>query len=178
MASFQSFRGIVMSIENFWTNAQEPAGCFKLMSVIGDNRDSVHFVVSPNTYFVHHAVIRRRDIIVGFYDSDMPTPMIYPPQYRALVIAKIMPNQCVTVDHFDSQLISSNGSLQLRVMPSTRFFLTNGQPFLGRLQNRDLVVVSRASTQAVSSRMTGTPRQIAPTQVVVLCRDDGSGNCG
>lgn len=169
MTTFESFGGIVTAIENFWTDAREPSGCFKFMSVRRQNRDTVNFVVSPSTYFVNHAVVRVRDSIVGFYDSNAPAPMIFPPQYRALVISEIMRNQTVVVDNFNSRLMSSDGTLQLNITRSTRIVLTNGQPFMGSLENRDLVVVYRSMAQNLLPQIIGVPNLVTPIQVIVLC---------
>jgi len=177
MAAFASYHGVVRSIEDFWTTAQAPDGCFKLMSVTGRNRNSVNFVVSPCTYFVDGEAMRVRDTVVGFYDPNVPVPMIYPPQYRAVVMAKVTGNRVVFVDHFNSRLISSDGTLQLRVARSTRILLTNGQLFTGSLQERDLVAVYPPSAQGIPARLIGIPEQVTPTQIIVLCRNAGAGDC-
>ena len=177
MAAFASFHGVVRSIEDFRTTAQEPDGCFKLMSVTGRSRNLVNFVVSPCTYFVDSETGRIGDMVVGFYDPNAPTPMIYPPQYRAVVMTKVTGSRVVSVDDFNSRLISSDGTLQLRVVRSTRILLTNGQLFTGSLQNRDLVVVYPPSFQNVPARLIGIPEQVTPTQIIVLCRNTGMGDC-
>jgi hypothetical protein len=51
------------------------------------------------------------DRITGFYDANAPVPFIFPPQYRALVMAKDNPYQNVKVDYFNSQFVSNDGSL-------------------------------------------------------------------
>lgn len=79
MAAFESFHGIVTAIDDYWTNAQGPTGCFKLMAVRDRSGSPVNFVISPDTYFVDNAVIRVRDGITGFHDPNVPVPMIYPP---------------------------------------------------------------------------------------------------
>lgn len=162
MAVFNFYTGTVASIEDFWSSARRPDGCNKLYTVQGSNRGKVTFVVHPNTFFVDGSVIRVGDAITGFYDPNVATPMIFPPQYRALVIAKNSRNQNVTVDWFDNQLISSDGSLQLNIDRTTRVSLTNGQPFTSRLGNRNLIVVYGPTTRSI-------PAQTTPQQVIVLC---------
>lgn len=171
MAAFSSVRGIVTSIEEFWSNARGPSGCEKLMSVRGENGALANFVVTPNTYFVDYAVVRVRDSVIGFYDPNVPTPMIFPPQYRALVVAKPVRSQMVVVDSFDARLISSDGSLQLNITRFTRVQLTNGQPFTGTLGGRNLVAVYQAGAQAISPGVPGMPKQVTPVEVIVLCGD-------
>ena len=67
------------------------------------------------------------DRVTGYYDGDAPALLIYPPQYQALVMVKDSPNQNVKVDYFNSQLVSSDGQLQLNISPFTQILLTNGQ---------------------------------------------------
>ena len=57
------------------------------------------------------------DRVTGYYDGDAPTILIYPPQYQALVMVKENPYQNVKVDYFNSQLLSSDGQLQLNLSP-------------------------------------------------------------
>jgi len=169
MGAFLSCSGVVTSIDPFWADAQEPSGCFLLMSVRRWSGDTVNFVMSPDTYLVGHTAVRIRDTVTGFYDPNAPTPMIFPPQYRALVIAENVRNQTVAVDFFDSRLVSGDGTLRLNLSRSTRVILPNGQTFVGELRNRNLAVVYRASGQNLPLRMMGVPAQITPLQVTVLC---------
>jgi len=172
MAVFGAFYGVVRSIEEFWTTAQGPDGCTKLISVTGQNRSIVNFVVSLDTYFMDREAVETRDIVVGFYDLNAPALAIYPPQYQAVVMAKVTGNQAVTVDHFNPQLINSDGTLQLRITRATRVLIPNGQRFTGSLQNRDLAVVYPPLPRIPRAGSAGVPEQITPTQVIVLCRGD------
>ena len=162
MAVFNFYTGTVTSIEDFWSSARQPDGCNKLYAVRDQNRGQVNFVVHPSTYFVNGDIVRVGNNITGFYDPNVATPMIFPPQYRALVIARSSPNQNVTVDWFSNQLVSSDGTLRLNIGRDTRVMLTNGQPFTGRLGNRNLIVVYGPTTRSI-------PAQTTPQQVIVLC---------
>jgi hypothetical protein len=165
MAAFESYTGIVTVIENFWTDAQYPSGCVKIMSIQTRDGSAINFIVQPSTYFVNCVVIRVGDIITGFYEPSVPVPMIFPPQYRALVITRYSQIQHVVVEHFDEQLVSSDGVLQLSIANSTRISLTNRQPFTGSLENRNLVVVYGTAPHYILN----TPQRIKPWQVIVLC---------
>lgn len=162
MAAFESFAGTITSIDDFWTNAQEPSGCIKLISAQDRYRGFVNFVVEPSTYFVDGAVLRVGDNVTGFYDPNVPTVMIYPPQYRALVMARNRANKTIKVDYFNAQLVSSDGTLRLNIARSTIISLTNGQPFTANLGNRNLIVIYGASTRSI-------PAQTTPQNVIVLC---------
>jgi hypothetical protein len=119
--------------------------------------------VSPTTYFVDHVMVAVGDRVTGYYDGDAPTILIYPPQYQALVMIKDSPNQNVKVDHFNSQLVSNDGQLQLNISPYTQIVLTNGQAFSRSPANRDLIVIYGPATHSI-------PAKTTPYRIIVLCK--------
>lgn len=163
MIRFQDFSGTITMINDFWINSNEElAGCFKIMSVENETGTVVNFVVGPDTYFVEYKMVHTGDIITGFYDANAPVPLIYPPQYRAIVMAKNTPYYNVKVDYFNSQLVSGDGQLKLNIGPATRIKLQNGQAFTGNPANRYLIVLYGASTKSI-------PAQTIPYQIIVMC---------
>lgn len=162
MTAFRSFSGIITMIDNFWTGNEETAGCYKLMTVQNMEGGIVNFVVTPTTYFVDHAMVVVGDWVIGFYDANAPVPLILPPQYRAIVMARIMPGLNVKVDYFDSQLISSDGTLKLNIGPCTRIILQNGQAFTGNPANHNLIVLYGPTTRSI-------PAQTTPYKIIVMC---------
>ncbi|MGG4489975.1 hypothetical protein [Metabacillus idriensis] len=161
MTNFYSFQGIVTAISDFNTG-QNGEGCFKLFSVENQSGSTVNFIVSPSTYFVDYAMVSAGDLVTGYYDGNAPVPLIYPPQFRALVMVKENQNQNVKVSYFNNQLVSSDGQLKLNLSPFTQALLTNAQAFTGNPANRDLVVVYGASTKSI-------PAQTVPYRLIVLC---------
>ncbi|WP_130807829.1 hypothetical protein [Senegalia massiliensis] len=162
MESFKSFSGIVVMIDHFWRGNSDRIGCNKLISVQNPNRQLVNFVVSPDTYFVNRVMVNIGDRVNVFYDANQPTPLIFPPQLQAVVISKPSQLQNVKVDYFDRNLISSDGTLQLNISPSTQIMLENGQVFLGDIKNRNLIVVYGPKTKSI-------PPQTTPYKVIVMC---------
>ena len=162
MVIFESFRGIITMIDDFWTESKENEGCNKFISLEDENSNLVNFIVTPGTYFVDHVMVKVGDVVTGFYDANAPTPLIFPPQFRAIVMAKTNRNQNVKVDFFNRQLISRDGSLKLNISPSTQILLENGQKFTGNVANRNLIVVYGASTRSI-------PAQTTPDKIIVLC---------
>ncbi|CAM3781258.1 hypothetical protein [Mesobacillus zeae] len=163
MTNFYSFHGTVTMISDFFTGQNgEGEGCYKLISVENGLGAIVNFVVSPTTYFVDHVMVTVGDGVTGYYDGDAPALLIYPPQYQALVMVKDNPNQNVKVDYFNSQLVSSDGRLQLNISPFTQLLLTNGQSFSRNPANRDLIVIYGPATQSI-------PAQTTPYRIIVLC---------
>jgi hypothetical protein len=140
----------------------ESEGCYKMFSVNDESGRQVNFVVEPRTYFLDNAMVAVGDRVTGYYDANAPVPMIYPPQYRALVLVKESPYQNVKVDFFNSHLVSSDGMLKLNLSPNTRILLENGQAFTRSPANRNLIVVYRASTFSI-------PAQTTPDKIIVVC---------
>ena len=162
MAAFGSFSGVVTAISEFPTGAGAPTGCYKLMSVQSTDGSTVNFVITPTTYFVDHVMINLGDPVIGFYNANAPVPLIYPPQYQAVVIARITQNQNIKVDFFNSQLVSSDGTLRLNIGPFTQIIQENGQAFTGSPANKNLVVLYVTVTMSI-------PAQTVPFRIIVLC---------
>ncbi|KOA20109.1 hypothetical protein CLHOM_14790 [Clostridium homopropionicum DSM 5847] len=162
MAVFQPFTGIVTMINDFFVGSGESSGCYKLMSVENQDGSLVNFVVSPNTYFINHVTVRIGDRVTGFYDTTVPVPLIYPPQYGAVVMTRDTRYRNVKVDYFNEQLISSDGFLKLNISPYTRIILENDQLFTGNLANRNLIVVYGPTTRSI-------PAQTTPYKIIVMC---------
>jgi hypothetical protein len=163
MVNFNSFRGSVTQMNEFMIGQNgEGEGCYKLMTVEDGADGIVNFVVSPSTYFVNHEIVRLGDRITGYYDGDAPVPLIYPPQYRALVIVKENNYHNVKVDFFNNQLVSSDGQLKLNLSPYTPISLTNGQPFSKNPANRNLIVIYGPTTRSI-------PAQTTPYKIIIWC---------
>jgi hypothetical protein len=163
MVNFISFSGTATMISDFMISQNgEGEGCYQLISVENELRAMVNFVVSPTTYFVDHAMVKVGDRVTGYYDGDAPVPLIYPPQYRTLVMVKDNPYQNVKVAYFNSQLLSNDGLLKLNLSPYTQIVLTNGQAFSKNPTNRNLIVIYGPATKSI-------PAQTTPYKIIVLC---------
>jgi hypothetical protein len=163
MVKFNSFQGIVTMISDFniGQNA-EGEGCYKIITLENRLGALVNFVVSPTTYFVEHEVVAVGDSVTGYFDGNAPTLLIYPPQYPALIMVKDSPYQNVKVDYFNSQLVSSDGRLQLNISPYTQILLKNGQPFSKSPAGRNLIVSFGSVTKSI-------PAQTTPFKIIVWC---------
>jgi len=163
MEKFEPFHGMITIINDFWTGSnEEGAACYKLMSIDNGYGTLVNFVVTPNTYFVDHVMVTPGNMVTGFYDVNAPIPLIYPPQFRAIVMARDTQYQNVKVDYFNSQLISSDNNLKLNIGQHTQIVLENGQAFNNNLANRNLIVVYGATTKSI-------PAQTTPYKIIVMC---------
>lgn len=164
MINFNYFSGIITAInEHFINNGETIEGCNKTISVTNQQGTLVNFVVSPTTYFVNNEMVAVGDKVTGYYDGTAPALLIFPPQYQTLIMVKESTNQNVKVSYFNNQLESSDRQLKLNISPYTQIILTNNQPFLGNLSNRNLIVIYGASTKSI-------PAQTTPYKVIVWCK--------
>jgi hypothetical protein len=162
MAAFLAFTGVITTIDDFWKIYRGKPGCNKLISVENKMGRLINFIITPTTYFVDHVMVTEGDTVTGFYNANAPAPLIFPPQLRAIVMAKATPKQTVKVDYFNSQLVSSDGRLKLNITSTTQIKLENGQRFPQNPANRDLIVVYGATTRSI-------PAQTTPDQIIVMC---------
>lgn len=163
MINFQSFYGIVTMIDDFAVDETgQSQGCYKLMSIQDKNGSIINFVISPSTYFVDHEIIQTGDMITGFYDANAPVPLIFPPQFRAIVVARDVPYRNVEVSYFNSQLVNANNTLKLNIGPFTQILLENGQPFTKNPKRHNLIVTYGPTTRSI-------PAQTVPYKIIVMC---------
>lgn len=160
---FGKFHGTVVEIEDLsGLGTGRRSGCYKRFTVTNEVGETVNFVVKPDTYFVDHSQVSVGMDVTGFYDANVPTILIYPPQYDAVVMAVDIPGQSVKVDWFGWNLVSWDQTLKLNISEDTELLLMNDQPFNGTLGNRSLIVVYGPSTRSI-------PAQTTPDQVIVMC---------
>ena len=162
MTTFGSFYGIITMIDDFRTGMEESAGCYKLMTVQKRGGSIVNFVITPTTYFVDHILMSVGDTVIGFYDAYAPVPLIFPPQFQAIVMSRLTLGQNVKVDYFNAQLVSSDGTLKLNIAPFTQIILENGQAFTENPANHNLIVIYGPTTKSI-------PAQTAPYRIIVMC---------
>jgi hypothetical protein len=163
MERFQSFHGRITMINDFWINSTgEGLGCYKLMSVENEYGTLVNFVVAPTTYFIDRVMVTPGDMVTGFYDTNAPVPLIFPPQFRAIVMSRDTKYQNVKVDYFNNELVSSDNNLRLNIAPCTQIVLENGQAFSNNPANRNLIVIYGATTKSI-------PAQTTPYKIIVMC---------
>jgi hypothetical protein len=163
MKKFQPFHGMITMINDFWIDSSgESGGCYKLMSVENEYGTLVNFVVAPTTYFIDRVMVTPGDMVTGFYDTNAPVPLIFPPQFRAIVMSRDTKYQNVKVDYFNNELVSSDNNLRLNIAPCTQIVLENGQAFSNNPANRNLIVIYGATTKSI-------PAQTTPYKIIVMC---------
>lgn len=135
--------------------------CSQMISLRGEN-GIVNFMVESETRVIDSRQLRPGMQVAAFYDSSLPVPMIFPPQYRARIIAVLNRNEQVLLGFFDRNLVAGDQALQLNVADSTRVKTINGQNVSCNLGNQNLLVFYTVTTRSI-------PPQTTPRKIVVLC---------
>lgn len=136
--------------------------CCNLMVSLETNNGITNLIVSPNTYVIDNTELRSNLMVTGFYDSSLPVPLIFPPQYQAFVIGRRRGQETIAYHYFDQDLVASDNSLKLNISQNTEIRTFNGQRFGCDLANRWLIVYYTASTRSI-------PAQTTPSRVIVTC---------
>lgn len=162
LPTFYAVEGIIVSIEPF-ARGFGATDCQMFVAVEDNDGNTVNFVVSPTTYVADFVTLREGMQATFYYRTDAPVPLIYPPQYTAVVVIPMQRNgQFVMVGYFNSALINEEQTLQINLNNRVQMLTTNNQRFLGNPANHSLVVFYETSTRSI-------PAQTTPERIVVLC---------
>lgn len=135
--------------------------CNQTMSLRTEN-GIVNFMIGPETHVIDNRPLRAGLRVAAFYDTSLPVPLIFPPQYRAQIVAVLMRDEQIMLNEFDRNLTARDGSLQLNLARSTNIETLNGQNVSCNPGNQTLLVFYTATTRSI-------PPQTTPRRIVVLC---------
>lgn len=162
---FGSVKGTIVDMTPTRMGNRRANGCVIFVTVEDMDGNTVNFILTPTTYVVDFETLSVGMMCTFWYAMDAPVPLIYPPQYNAVVAAREKNGRMVNVGHYDSSLINENQTLQLKLDGSVDVRTTNNQYFQGNPGNHDLVVTYGNSTRSI-------PAQTTPFGIVVLCSQE------
>lgn len=136
--------------------------CCSQMVMMRSDDGIVNFVVSAQTQVIDDIQLRVGMRIAAFYDSSLPMPLIFPPQYRAQLVTVIGRNEQVMLNHFDRNLLAQDRSLQLNIAGNTMIRTANGQRFDCNPANQTLLAYYSVTTRSI-------PPQTTPSRIIVFC---------
>lgn len=136
--------------------------CCEQMVSIATGEGIVNFIIGPETHVIDNRRLRPGMEVTAYYDSSLPVPMIFPPQYRAQIITALNGREQVLLSEFNNNLVASDGSLSLNIANHTVIRTINGQNFTCSPGNRTLLVYYTTTTRSI-------PPQTTPRKIVVLC---------
>lgn len=139
-----------------------PRECCQSMVSVRDENGVQNFIISPETYVIGETQLRPGMSVTAFYDSSLPMPLIYPPQYRTVIIGRRDRNESIAVGYYRRGLVTGNETLRLNISRSTEIVSSNGQRFTCSLENRMVIVYYRMTTRSI-------PPQTSPDRIIVMC---------
>ena len=143
-------------------NATRGTDCCSQMISLREGSNIINFTVGPDTRIIDNRQLRPGMRVTSFYDRNLPVPLIFPPQYRAQLIAVPGRNEQVALNYFDGNLLASDQSLQLNLARNTVIKSVNGQNFTCSPGDHTLLVYYSVTTRSI-------PPQTTPSKIVVLC---------
>jgi hypothetical protein len=155
-AYYGSFTGTVKEL----IELDAKKGTFKI-TVVNKDGEEANFTISEETYRTNNEKIQVGSVVTGYFDAKIMMIMIYPMQYMAEVIDVQKSNHNIKVDYFDHKLISSDGTLKLKINKNNEVIYQDGTSFKGNPINRNLVVIYDTSTKSI-------PALTTPIKVIVL----------
>lgn len=135
--------------------------CSQRMSLRTEN-GIVNFIVGPETLVIDSRQLRAGMQVAAFYDSSLPVPLIFPPQFTAQIVTVLGRKEQVMLNFFDSNLVAGDRSLQLNLAENTAMETVNGQRFTCNPGNHTMLVYYTVTTRSI-------PPQTTPRRIVILC---------
>lgn len=160
--NFGSISGRITELVPFGMRSGGMDTCMLMATVESEEQNINNFIITPSTYVVDFMTLQVGMECTFWYRLDVPVPLIYPPQYNAVVVAENMDNRSVEVSRFNEMLVNETRTLQLNLGETVPIRTTNNQIYPGSPANHELVVVYDMTTRSI-------PAQTAPLEVVVLC---------
>lgn len=162
--SFGSIGGKIVDIIPYGVRNTSTDTCMIMVSVEDENQEITNFIITPTSYVLDFVTLKVGMMCTFWYRLDAPAPLIYPPQFNAVVVALMQDNRSVEVSRFDNMLVNETRTLQLNLGNADNVFTTNNQLFQGSPANRELVVIYDRTTRSI-------PAQTTPMKVIVLCQN-------
>ena len=105
--SFVPLEGTIQNIRPFGDE------CCSSLVTLQTSEGTVTVVVSSDTYVISEVRLRRGMTVAAFYDAQVPVPLIYPPQYRAVILGRKQPNETTVIKIPNSLHYAALGSTLL-----------------------------------------------------------------
>lgn len=160
--SYRSMIGTVIEINPMEMGSRINMGCNQFVTIEDEEGSISNFVVSPSTYVVDQFRIFEGMVVEFFYDADAAIPLIYPPQYQAVVVTTVIPGVNWTMGYFNNILLNQEQSLKLNIGPGTEVVTMNNQLYTGIVANHNLIVQYTMTTRSI-------PPQTTPDRIIVMC---------
>jgi len=159
---FGSVTGTIVDMVPARIGSRRANGCMIFVTLEDMEGNTVNFILTPSTYVLDFDTLSVGMLCTFWYSADAPMPLIYPPQYNAVVAAQEKNGRNVNVAYYNGALVNEDQTLELNLDGSVDVRTTNNQYFQGNPSDHNLVVVYGSSTRSI-------PAQTTPFKIVVLC---------
>lgn len=162
MTRFVPVYGTVISV-NPQTSSQSDS-CSVFISVMSDNMGEVNFIVDADTYVLDQHTFENGDSIIAIYDTNGPVPLIFPPQFHAVILAENDDDYEAMFDYFNQDLLNTDQTLMLNISDTDDIdiLLPNGQIFVQNPGGHYLFVLYKYTTRSL-------PPITTPDEIIVFC---------
>lgn len=156
---FDAITGTITKIQKVNDKNKKAIKGQRLVTIKTKEGTTNKFLINKNTYFASGklSTLKVKQEFTGYYDISK----VKSTQLTAVAVATNLKNNMVTVDRFDKNLVSSNGSLVLTPSKQTKIVTQAGKSYKGSLKNKVLVVVYDKVTRSY-------PGQTTPKKIIVL----------
>lgn len=158
---FLAVSGLIVDVIPARRNGRSDS-CILYFTVEVDDGNVVNIMVTPSTFVADWKPLGVGQEVIFWYRADAPMPLIYPPQYTAVVAAPVKRDRMYDVSFYNDSLVNAERTLQLRIDKSVMLRTGNNQFFQGSPANHNLFVSYTTSTRSL-------PAQTTPVEVIVLC---------
>lgn len=153
----------LIPIDGIIQNISTPTDdCCQQQVTIRNSQGVYNFIVDADTYIVGSIRLRPGMTVAAFYDGNVAVPLVYPPQYQAVIIGRRSPGENIYAGYFPEDLVTEDQSLALNIGTSTEVVTANGQTFHCNPGDHMLIVYYSSTTRSL-------PPQTTPRKVIVLC---------
>lgn len=153
----------LIPIDGIIQNISTPTDdCCQQQVTIRNSQGVYNFMVDADTYIVGSIRLRPGMTVAAFYDGNVAVPLVYPPQYQAVIISRRSPGENIYAGYFPEDLVTEDQSLALNIGTSTEVVTANGQTFHCNPGSHMLIVYYSSTTRSL-------PPQTTPRKVIVLC---------
>jgi len=159
---FEAVTGTIVDLVPARIGNRRGNGCMLFVTLENEDGNTVNFMMTPATFVVDFETLSVGMRCTFWYAADAPVPLIYPPQYNAVVAAQERNGRFINVGHYNMSLVNEDQTLQLNMDGSVDVRTTNNQYFQGSPANHNLVVIYDTSTRSI-------PAQTTPEKIYVLC---------
>ena len=156
--AYRNFKPVIGTIINM---ARGNDCCSQMMSLRTEN-GIVNFMITLETRIIDSRPLRSGLRVAALYDTSLPVPLIFPPQYRAQIITVLGRDEQVMINEFNRNLVAADNSLQLNIARNTNIETINGQNTSCNPGNQTLLVYYSATTRSI-------PPQTTPRRIIILC---------